>query len=153
MIKRKRVLVLDSDPYNIRVRMDAQDLSVILHNMWLAKTDPDIGFLDAQNLMNDVVGTFRKRFNVSKAHLESALWCCQMLHEKGKFWHPDGATFDQFLIRHGLNKAFNRKSCTVENEKIEKIKEEENEDGQEVIGSSVESGCRDSASDDGVAYS
>lgn len=37
---------------------------------------------------------------LSKGLLESALYCCNMENERGKFWHPLGKSFDRFL--HGI---------------------------------------------------
>lgn len=35
--------------------------------------------------------------HITKGVLESALYCCNMENEKGKFWHPLGHNFDRFL--------------------------------------------------------
>lgn len=34
---------------------------------------------------------------LSKAVLESALYCCNMENERKKFWHPLGQRFERFL--------------------------------------------------------
>lgn len=34
---------------------------------------------------------------ISKSCMESALYCCNMEDEKGKFWHPLGWSFQKFL--------------------------------------------------------
>lgn len=34
---------------------------------------------------------------ISKSILESALYCCNLESERGKFWHPLGHNFDRFI--------------------------------------------------------
>lgn len=41
---------------------------------------------------------------LSKGLLESALYCCNMEAEDGKFWHPLGHNFDRFISGMLINK-------------------------------------------------
>ncbi len=36
--------------------------------------------------------------HLTKGVLESALYCCNMENERGKFWHPLEHSFDRFLL-------------------------------------------------------
>lgn len=62
---------------------------------------------DADRTVREIIDELdHHRGTVSKSLLESALYCCNMEDEKGKFWHPLGQSFTNFvseLLPHDLH--------------------------------------------------
>lgn len=57
---------------------------------------------------------------LSKAVLESALYCCNMEDERNKFWHPQKLSFDRFVkevLPH--DKYFHKYHCVIIDKKEE----------------------------------
>lgn len=57
---------------------------------------------DAENDADRTVAEIIQELDSSNGHLskgllESALYCCNLENERGKFWHPLGHNFDRFL--------------------------------------------------------
>lgn len=73
--------------------------AVILSNLAIARKDKDVGFEDADRTYDEVIDAFTRGGTVSVKQevLESALWACNLLDERGKFFHPSGKSFDRFL--------------------------------------------------------
>lgn len=80
-----------------RRAIKAVDLAVLLLHVYQASKDPEVGFEDADETLDTLVGKMNHEFLIDLSLLESALWSCNLLNEKDKFWHPRGWTFKQFL--------------------------------------------------------
>jgi hypothetical protein len=78
------------------------DIAVLLHNVYHC---PDASN-DADHTVNEIVTILNKGAGyLSKDILESALYCCNMNNEQGKFWHPQKISFDSF-VKHLLGAKF-----------------------------------------------
>jgi hypothetical protein len=75
----------------------AMDLAVLLYHVYMASKDPEIGFEGVDETLDTLTGKLNQEFQVDLPLLESALWSCNLLNEKEKFWHPRGLTFKQFV--------------------------------------------------------
>jgi hypothetical protein len=78
-----------------RVRL--LDLVTLLHNVYVGSEDIEVGFEDAQETLASLTLRLNKPVMLDPSLLESALWSCNLLDEKGKFWDAKGRPFDQFL--------------------------------------------------------
>lgn len=87
------------------------ELAILLGNVVMAAQNPDIGFEDTEMLLDRFLQILDKFTKVKDAHLERCLWACNLLDEKGLFWHPSGKSFDEFVsevIQDGtFNKQYN----------------------------------------------
>lgn len=93
------------------------DLVIILDNVWQASKDRDIGFEDPREMLHNFLFRMNKQTRLYTEDIESGLWSCNLLNEKGKFRHPRGWTFDQFLIRLLRGDTFNKQYNYIEGEK------------------------------------
>lgn len=67
---------------------------VLMHHI-LHSDDADN---DADRTVREMIDEMdASRGTISKALLESALYCCNMEEEKGRFWHPLDWSFQKFL--------------------------------------------------------
>lgn len=67
------------------------EMVTLLANLHIAAKDNDIGHGDSGRPLTKLsrsISERASRFPVSQDHLESCLWACNMLNEKGKFWQP-----------------------------------------------------------------
>jgi hypothetical protein len=87
------------------------DLTILLYNVWLAGQDEHIGFEDPKQTLETFLTKLNRPLKLTIEDLESALWSCNLLAEKEKFWHPQRKTCDQFmklmLSPQGWNKDYN----------------------------------------------
>lgn len=95
--KKKKKPEYEKEFRNTRMYMKLLNASVLLGNVVLASKDPDIGWEDANFTLHETVRKFHWRVFMEERLLTGCLWACNLLDEKGKFWHPGGLTFDQFL--------------------------------------------------------
>jgi len=85
-----------------RSRVDSIHLSlyqaaILLVSLYKAAKDPKIGHQDIDYSFKQLVNSLSgKGISVRKEVIESALYSCNMLSEDGKFWHPEGKSFNQF---------------------------------------------------------
>ena len=70
---------------------------ILVYHCFEAANDPEIGFEDAWRTVEELVEALDNFNFVYRNLLESALWCCNLLDEKGKFWHPMGLSFEEYL--------------------------------------------------------
>lgn len=73
------------------------DVVTLLYNVHRGAQTDEVGFEDAMNTLEAVTRRLNKKTLVDPQVLESCLWSCNLLNERGQFWHPRGYTFDQFL--------------------------------------------------------
>ena len=72
---------------------------------------------DAERTLAELTRSLSFSHRVSKAAAESALHCCNIYDEEKKFWHPNGATFDEWVKKVGRGQKFNRKYSWFEEKK------------------------------------
>lgn len=82
-----------------RISIKTMDLAVLLWHLHAAAKDAEIGMNDAEETLEMVVGRLKTRqpHKIQTRGVEGALYCCNLMDEVGKFWHPEGKPFDQFL--------------------------------------------------------
>lgn len=89
-------------PNNI-IKVNSLEVVVLLYNLFEAKDDRRIGFEDANRSFLDVVNTLNFQVHIEKSLVESALWSCNLLDEKDKFWHPLNHSFDEMVRKIAYN--------------------------------------------------
>lgn len=93
-------------------------IAVLLYHVHRGAQDDQVGFEDAQESLNSLTLKLNKTVMCDPALLESALWSANLMDEQGKWWHPQGTTFDEFCVRLLGHKAkFNRTYNVIETEK------------------------------------
>lgn len=80
-------------------RLSLIHLAVMLHHVWKAENDPEVGWEDPQRTAKDMSRALNRKVFVDPAIIESAMWACNILNEQGKFEHPMGFTFDEWVGR------------------------------------------------------
>lgn len=73
------------------------DLVVLLGNVFRGLADNTVGYEDTKLPLDTLVRHLNRRVKVWLRDLEPALWACNLLDEKGDFWHPKGVTFDRWI--------------------------------------------------------
>jgi hypothetical protein len=73
------------------------DLAVLLYNVAKGAEDSEVGFEDAQRTIEELFLRLNKKIMVAPDLLESALWSSNLLNEQGKWTHPAGMTFDEWV--------------------------------------------------------
>lgn len=80
------------------------DIVTLLHNMYAGARHPKVGFEDAHETTNTILRRLNKKVLIDPTILESLLWSCNLLDERGKFWDAKGRTFDDFVTQLGIKK-------------------------------------------------
>ncbi len=88
------------------LNITALDAAVLLMHVMDGLADKDVGFEDADKTYEQVRNSLNRTFMLSKETIESALWACNLLNEKGKFKHPDGMSFEGFVSKMAPKKRF-----------------------------------------------
>ena len=89
------------------------DLAVLLDNVRLGASLPDeVGFEDIAETYEMFMRRMDTKLQIPTASVETALWSCNLLDERGRFIHPEGLTFEEFLDRlldrsYKFNKVYN----------------------------------------------
>lgn len=97
--------------------ISALDLVVILDNVYQAAKEKDIGFEDSRETLSLFLFRMNRLIRLYTEDVESGLWSCNLLNEKGKFRHPRGWSFDEFLSRVLRGDTFNKDYNFIEGEK------------------------------------
>jgi hypothetical protein len=80
--------------------ISVSNLMVLYFNLYQAKNDPDIGFVDSDNSLGYIMRNIDDHKMTIKPHeLESLLYACVLLAEKDSFWHPKHLKVDTFVSR------------------------------------------------------
>jgi hypothetical protein len=91
------------------------DLAILLYHVWRGSQEPEIGHADAKESLTTLTNQLNRKVYLDPALIESALWSANMLDEDGKFWHPHGLTFDEWVRNMlGSRKEYNRNYGTIE---------------------------------------
>lgn len=88
------------------------DLVTLLGNVYRGAAMADVGFEDAEQTLQAITAKLNMKIRVPQSDIESALWACNLLDEKKKFWHPQGALFEQFIRKlvgpdHTFDRTYN----------------------------------------------
>jgi hypothetical protein len=77
--------------------LDFVQLVVLLFHLYRAEQEPELKACHALKTFQEQVAPWKGRtFRLTSRDLEDALWACQMLSEKGEFWHPEGKTVKEY---------------------------------------------------------
>lgn len=92
-----------------RIDVRLMDIVALLYALHRAGADDDIGFEDAGRTLEGITRVLNRRVALESSVLESALWSCNLLDEKGQFWHPEGLEFERWVKDIiGRNLKYNR---------------------------------------------
>lgn len=74
-------------------------------HVYLAANDPEIGHNDADHDLKTLISVLKPKIpsRIKTEAVESALYSCNLMDEAGKFWHPEGKTFDRFIKDMAIN--------------------------------------------------
>ena len=78
----------------LRFKISPLEAVVLLHHVVNSDDAENDADRTVAELVEEIDGYRR---TISKSVMESALYCCNMMDEKGKFWHPQGLTFEKFI--------------------------------------------------------
>ncbi len=84
------------------LRISLLDVATILYHVHRgSQLDELVGFEDCERTLDQLTSELSRktRVRVSKEALEAALWSCNLMHEVGMWWSPQGETFPDFLKR------------------------------------------------------
>lgn len=81
-----------------RFNITLLDACVLIHNVAEGAKNKDVGFEDADRTLEQMLRALRANrvFTVKQDVLESALWSCNLMSQRRKFWTPDGREFREF---------------------------------------------------------
>ncbi len=100
--------------FNLSTTLSLREAMILLCNIYRAKQDAEIGFEHAVKTIEELCAPLEAhKVELTVTDIESALWSCQLLDEKGEFWHPFGRSFDEFLKDISEEK-FNKFYCWFE---------------------------------------
>ena len=85
------------DPLNPHRKVSLMDALTLLRCIHEGAAHPKVGFVDANQTLNQMSRKLSRAFWVKQSVLESALWSCNMLDELGLFKDFRGRTFEQFV--------------------------------------------------------
>lgn len=77
--------------------LSLMDIVVLLGNLHKGNADNEVGFEDALRTVDDVTRYLQKFAKIDASLIESMIWSCTMLQEKGKFWHPQNRSYEDFI--------------------------------------------------------
>lgn len=81
------------------IKTTLQDTAILLFNLAKARGYAQVGFEDANRTYHQLVHSLERASMFNIEVVESALWAANLLSEEGKFEHPDGLTFDEFVTK------------------------------------------------------
>lgn len=91
-----------------KVPISVLDLAVLLFYVHRGAADNEVGFVDARESLETLTRELNKALYVDPTMLESAIWSSNIMDEQGKFWHPEGLTFDEWVRRIANGAKYNR---------------------------------------------
>lgn len=90
------------------------DIAIMLLNSYKASNEPEIGYQDPIETLDSLSRRLNQKTMVDPRQIESMLWACNMLNEEGKFVHPSGMTFTDFIAKVAPGSEFNLDYNTIE---------------------------------------
>lgn len=94
--------------------INSLQLSVLIANLYRAAKDPKIGFEDADRTFKEMELALLRPVSLPREVLESVLWGCNLLDEKGDFFHPADSSFDSFVKALLPGDHFNKEHHLIE---------------------------------------
>lgn len=79
------------------VNLNLYTIAILLHNVYLGKRHPKVGFEDADRTFEMLSSELSRIISLPASAVESALWSSNLLDENKAFSHPENKTFDEFL--------------------------------------------------------
>lgn len=73
------------------------DLVTLLRNVHVGAASTEVGFEDARESLDSLTRKLNKKIYVEPAILESCLWSCNLLDERGEFWDIKGRSLDELI--------------------------------------------------------
>ena len=95
--------------------LTGMDSAVLLYH--LHKFAKKHGHSDADRTLSELTRLLSFNTRILTSVVESGMYCCNLLDEEKEFWHPDGATFDEFSKKVGKGKRFNKRYNYFEDRK------------------------------------
>lgn len=81
-------------------KLSLMDIVTLLHNVHEGARTADVGFEDAMESLGSLTQKLDKqKVWVDPSVLESALWSCNLMNDKKRFWDTRGRSFDDFVKR------------------------------------------------------
>lgn len=102
---------------NNQTNISVYNLMILLYNVYRGSMTKGVGFEDANHTLKTFTKKLNDRVRVDTRLVESALWSCNLLDEKKKFWHPSGYNFKHFSSLALNGRDFNRQYNWIEDEK------------------------------------
>lgn len=100
--------------------IDTTALVVLMDNVYRGSEHPNVGYEDAYIPFDMFAARLNKQHWLNIQEVESALWSCNLMNEEGKFWHPRGISFDEFIESLKLTGyKFDRTFNTLDREGVE----------------------------------
>lgn len=90
------------------------DVALLLFHIYRGAEDEEVGWEDTHNTIDDMMKMLNRTILVDPSTLESALWSCNLLNERKKFWHPKKRKFDDWLKDLLGSDSFNRMYNMIE---------------------------------------
>lgn len=88
------------DEVQLNYALHLMDIVVLLYHVHKGSKESDVGFEDADRTLQELTKLLcQRRVTVKKSALESALWSCNLMNERKKFWHPEGKSFKAYLAK------------------------------------------------------
>jgi len=87
--------------------LNGMDCVVMIHHLY--RYDEEHGHADADRTLNQMKRLLDFKVRVPVSAVESGLYCCNLLGEEQKYWHPEGLTFDEFVKKIAPGKKFNKR--------------------------------------------
>lgn len=75
------------------------DLALLLHALHRAAEDEGVGHHDTHETVESIERKCNKEVFIEPRILEACLYAASMLNEQGKWWHPRGWTFEEWVKR------------------------------------------------------
>lgn len=89
------------------IALTGLDTTVLMYH--LHKFAEKHGHADADRTLAELTRLLSYSNRYLKPVVESAMYCCNLLDEEKEFWHPQGATFDEFARKVGQGRRFNKR--------------------------------------------
>ena len=91
------------------VNIGLLDVAVLLHHVYLASSDPKIGYNDANESIFDLQRKVKGTLTLGIETVEKLLYYGNILDEDSKFWHHRGYSFDEFVESLDLDYKYDRR--------------------------------------------
>jgi hypothetical protein len=90
------------------------DLAILILMVHKGSQEERVGFEDCSETLESLTRKLDVLVNVEQSSLESALWSANIMNDIGKFWHPEGLSFDEFTKSVAGKHKFDKRFSTIE---------------------------------------